>query len=105
MHPLSSYVLDREAIKLNAYRLICLFYANKEIARLSDPMHEYPDAAALLERVFFARELTHLLLNIAIALRTLDDQMNALSTTDPLRMSYAKARENVNKRHNCMMFD
>lgn len=33
----SSYVLDREAIKLNAYRLICHFYANKEIARHTDP--------------------------------------------------------------------
>ena len=30
----STYALDKETIKLNAYRLLCLFYANKEIARL-----------------------------------------------------------------------
>ena len=89
----SSYVLDREAIKRHAYQLICLFYANKKIARLSDPMHDYPDAAALLERAFFPRELTRLLLNIAIALRTLDDQMNAQPAADPVRVAYVKARD------------
>jgi hypothetical protein len=101
----NSYVLDREAIKLTAYRLICMFYANKEISRLSDPMHEFPEPSALLERAFFGRELTHLLLNLAISVRTLDDQMNALPPTDPLVASYVAARERVNKRYRCMLFD
>ena len=96
----SSYVLDREAIKRHAYQLICLFYANKKIARLSDPMHDYPDAAALLERAFFPRELTRLLLNIAIALRTLDDQMNAQPAADPVRVAYVKARDTRGGRAN-----
>jgi len=44
----SSYVLDRESIKLNVYRLICHFYANKEIARRADPDTK-DDAIAKLE--------------------------------------------------------
>ena len=105
MQPLASYVLDRESIKLHCYQLICLFYANKEIARQSDPTHEYPDPAAQLERAFFARELTRLLLSIAIAVRTLDDQMNARRTDDPDRIRYVGNRDLINKRHHCMMFD
>jgi hypothetical protein len=73
MPTLATYVLDRESIKLDAYRLLSLFYANKEIARRSDPMGDFPDAAAKLEQEYFGREMTRLLLTISIALRTLDD--------------------------------
>jgi len=104
MLALSSYALDRESIKLDLYRLICLFHANKEIARRSDPTHEYPDAAAQLERKFFPREMSRLLLSIAIGLRTLDDQMNRLSVDSPERIKYLAARDRAN-RYRCMMFD
>ncbi len=70
----SSYVLDREAIKLNTYRLICHFYANKEIARHTDP-DTRDDAIARLKDNYFFREISRLLLEIAISLRVLDDQM------------------------------
>jgi hypothetical protein len=73
----STYMLDTETLKLNSYRLVCLFYANKEVSRTSDP--EQPDAgAAKLERNHFAREMTYLVLSIAIVVRVLDDQMRAL---------------------------
>lgn len=100
----STYTLDRESIKLNAYRLLTLFYANKEIARLSDPMQR-DDAASQLERTFFAREMTQLLLNIAIGMRVLDDQMKGLPVADPMRQAYLQRRDELNRSHHCMMFD
>lgn len=98
-------MFDQAAIRLNAYRLICLFYANKEIARQSDPTGEFPDPAAVLEREFFARELTHLLLTIAISLRALDDQMGNLPKGDLTRIGYENRKQYANNRHRCMMFD
>lgn len=101
----STYTLDKETIKLNAYRLLCLFYANKEIARLSDP-EDRSDPASQLQSTFFAREMTQLLLNIAIGIRVLDDQMNNLAKADPMRQSYFRTRDEVNTRHrHIMMFD
>ena len=105
MQPLASYVLDRELVLLNAYRLLCLFYANKEIARLSDPTGEFPDPAALLEQKYFPSEMTHLLLSIAISVRTIDDQMQCLPVSHPEKQRYFAARDKVNKRFSCMMFD
>lgn len=99
-----NYVLDSETTKLNAYRLLCLFYANKEIARLSDP-DSRDDPASSLERKYFAREMTKLLLSIAISLRVLDDQMNALSEEDERKTTYSRARASVNVQYRCMMFD
>lgn len=104
MLALSSYALDRDSIKLDVYRLVCMFHANKEIARRSDPTHEYPDAAARLERTFFPREMSRLLLSIAIGLRTLDDQMNQLPDDAPELIKYVAARNRANRYH-CMMFD
>lgn len=94
---LSSYILDRETIKLDAYRLVCVFYASKEIARQSDPTGEYPDAAVRLEASFFAREMSRLLLSIAIAVRTLDDQMQRATGEAPLLVAYRKARESADR--------
>jgi hypothetical protein len=105
MFALSAYVLDRESIRLDAYRLLCLFYANKEIARQSDPVNHYPDPARSLELRYFPRELTRLLLSIAIAVRTLDDQMERLPRGSADRDKYMRARESTNRQHLCMMFD
>jgi hypothetical protein len=99
-----TYTLDSETLKLNAYRLLCLFYANKEIARLSDP-NDPDDAAVHLEKRFFSREMTQLLLAIAVGLRVLDDQMRALPLENEHRKAYLARREQVNRRHVCMMFD
>ncbi|MBO1924581.1 hypothetical protein [Thiomicrorhabdus sp. 6S3-12] len=100
----SNYVLDREAIKLNAYRLICHFYANKEIARHCDP-DTRDDAIAKLEDNYFFREISRLLLEVAISIRVLDDQMKCLPNGSELRSSYESAMKAVNKHYQCMMFD
>lgn len=101
---INRYTLDAEKLKLNAYRLLCLFYANMEIARTSDP--EQPtEAAALLERQFFAREMTELLLSIAIGVRVMEDQMLALATDNEFRVRHLAKRDSVNKTRHCMMFD
>ena len=100
----SSYVLDRESIKLNAYRLICHFYANKEIARHTDP-DTRDDAIAKLEDNHFFREISRLLLEVAISLRVLDDQMKKMDEKSEIRSSYDAAMKEVNRRYNCMMFD
>jgi hypothetical protein len=105
MIPLSSYALDRESIRLDAYRLLCLFFANKEIARRGDPNHTFAGPAELLERAFFPREMSRLLLSIAIALRTLDDQFSGRHAESTERDDYMKRREAVDKRYRCMMFD
>jgi hypothetical protein len=98
-----TYELDAEQIKLNAYRLGCLFFANKEIARRSDPAS--PSAAAQLEQHFFAREMSYLLLQIAIALRVMDDQMRARPDKDAKRSEYFRRRDDTDKQFHCMMFD
>jgi hypothetical protein len=97
------YEFDAEQIKLNAYRLACLFFANKQIARRSDPTS--PDAPARLEQQFFTREMSHLLLQIAIALRVMDDQMLARPPTDAKRSEYLRRRDETNRQFSCMMFD
>jgi len=93
-----------ESIKLNAYRLLALFYANKEISRLSDP-EQRNDSASQLERMFFAREMTNILLSIAIGVRVLDDQMKQTSNEAAPRQAYLQRRDSVNRKHSCMMFD
>lgn len=98
-----TYEFDSEQIKLNTYRLACLFFANKEIARRSDPSS--PDGLARLEQQFFTREMTHLLLQIAIALRVMEDQMLALAPHDPKRQGYLRRRDETKRQFDCMMFD
>ena len=100
----SNYVLDREVIKLNAYRLICHFYANKEIARHSDP-DTRDDSIAKLEDNYFFREISRLLLEVAISVRVLDDQMKTISNESEIRLSYEAAMRAVNHRYHCMMFE
>jgi hypothetical protein len=104
MNFLTNYALDSETIKLNAYRLLCLFFTNKEIARQADPASP-DDPLSLLEQHFFASEVTKLLLDIAISIRVLDDQMNRLPSGDPKLNAYLRVLSEINKHYNCMMFD
>lgn len=99
----SKYVLDVEGVKLNAYRLISLFYANKEIARSTDP--ESRDGIAKLEDKFFFSEMSKLLIEIAISIRVLDDQMKGLPDKSEIKKAYQSAMALANKNYNCMMFD
>src|SRR5262245_23091382 len=98
----STYTLDKEELKLNLYRLVCLFHANKEIARSSDP--DVSNTVSELERQFFPREMTRLLLSIAVGVRVLDDQMNALPCEDPRRRAYETKRNGVNEYYKSIMW-
>ena len=100
----SKYILDREAIKQNAYRLVCLFYANKEIARNADPENRDTGIAKLEDSYFFS-EFSKLLIEIAISLRVLDDQVKSLTDGSEIKASYLESMDSVNRNHNCMMFD
>jgi hypothetical protein len=99
----TKYILDVEGIKLNSYKLIALFYANKEIARSIDP--EERDGVAKLEDKYFFSEMSKLLIEIAISIRVLDDQMKSLPPESEIKTAYNSAIEATNKRHSCMMFD
>ena len=100
----SHYIVDRENIKSNAYRLICCFYASKEIARTSDPENRN-EGIALLENQLFFKEVSRLLLEIAISVRVMDDQMNQLPNSSEVKTLYLKSLGRVNQNFNCMMFD
>ena len=99
-----TYSVDGEAIRLHAYQLLSYFYANKEIARRSDP-DSRDDHASTLEHRFFFAEVSKLLLSIAISLRVLDDKMRCLPATDDLRSSYEGAKECADRRYRCIMFE
>lgn len=103
-HGITFYILDRGVIKLNAYRLLSHFYANKEIARQADP-DTRNDSIAILEGHYFQREMSRLLLEITIFLRVSDDQMKKQDKQSEIRIAYDIASERANHLHNCMMFD
>jgi hypothetical protein len=96
--------LDRESIKLNAYRLLCHFYANKEISRNSDPENRN-DIISKLEEKYFHREISKLLIEIAIAIRIMDDQIKREKNSSAMKKQYDIAMSRVNKHFSCMMFD
>src|SRR5262245_30115289 len=99
----STHTVDTETLMLDMYRLVCLFHANKEIARTCHP-EVGNEAQSQLERLFFAREMSRLLLSIAIGMRTIDDQMNALPSEDPRQQVYEKRKESVNDHYKCIMW-
>lgn len=100
----SSYSLDRENIKLKAYRLLCYFYANKEISRTTTP-EKRTENLAKLEDTYFFTEISKLLIDIAISVRVLDNQMKSLNINNQIKTQYIKSMEHINKYYSCMMFD
>lgn len=99
----SNYIIDSENIQLKAYRLLSLFYANKEIAQKADPEDEN-DPIHRLEKKYFYSETSKLLLELAISLRVLDDQMAKLPDGE-IKENYINKKNEVNRRNHCMMFD
>lgn len=90
------YVIDRATILQKAYYLLCLFFANKEIARRSDAEDE-EDPLSTLENRFFAGEASRLLIEVAIAIRIIDDQMRKLPIGDKTRTQFEKRKAEVDK--------
>lgn len=99
-----NYVLETENIKLNAYRLICLFYTNKEIARRTEPKTK-SNPIARLEKKFFFREMSRLIISIAISVRIIDDQMKSLGNESQDNEAYIASLTKINGKYRCMMFD
>ncbi len=88
------YLFDKGTILQKAYTLLCVFFANKEIARTSNPS-DPNDPLRSLEDLFFTTEASRLLIEIAIAIRVLDDQMQILPITDKTRIRYDASKKMV----------
>lgn len=96
MTDLGRYVIDETEILRKAYRLLCLFFANKEISRRSDPDDPHASLASL-KRAFFPAESTTLPIEIATLTRLYDDQMNKIDPCDSRRARYEQVRRVVDK--------
>jgi hypothetical protein len=90
------YVIDKGEILRKGYSLLCLFFANKEIARRSDPDDARVPLSSL-ESMFFPSEASRLLIETAVAVRVLDDQMRRLPEADGLRSRYEQRKAAVDK--------
>lgn len=97
------YVIDRVTTLQKAYYLLCVFFANKEIARRSDPDDKNAPLSSLEER-FFVGEASRLLIEVAISIRVIDDQMQKLPGNDATRMQFEKRKSEVDQ-YTFGMFD
>jgi hypothetical protein len=98
------YILDRATVLQKLYYLLCLFFANKEIARRSDPDDETAPLASL-ERKFFVAEASRTLIEIAIAVRVIDDQMKQLAPENTERHRYELSKAKIDRDHAYGLFD
>jgi hypothetical protein len=81
------YVFDNNHILEKSYDLLCAIFANKEIARRSDPANEQAPLG-MLEKKFFETKVTRLLIEIAASLRIMGDQMYKLHDNDGEKKAY-----------------
>lgn len=95
------YIIEKGSVLRNAYILLCLFFASKEIARRTEPN----DGLRELEDTFFGTEVSRLLIEIAISIRVFDDQMLLLPKNDPDRNLYFTARNEADKYHSIVFND
>jgi hypothetical protein len=98
------YVIDRSSVLQKLYYLLCLFFANKEIARRSDPNDERAPLSSL-EKKFFVSEASRLLIEVAIAVRVIDDQMKQVPSDAPERQTYDSVKADIDRTHEYAMFD
>lgn len=90
------YLIDKGAVLQNLYHLLCLFFANKEIARRSDPNKENGPLAAL-EKRFFVPEASRLLIEVAVAVRVIDDQMKKRPQESTERKQYETLKKKIDR--------
>lgn len=88
------YLIDRNSVLQKTYTLMCLFFAEKEVARLSNP-NDLTSPLKSLESIFFENETSRLLLEVAIALRVIDEQMTKLSKEDVKRIEYERKKAEI----------
>ena len=101
MKAASTYEFDADEIQREVYYLVCMLFANKEIARTTDSS----DAIARVEARFRTKELTSRLLAVAIKMRAVEDQMRALPEKDPARRAFFRRRDEVDQRYSQAVFD
>ncbi len=89
------YLIDSTYVLEKCYDLLCVFFANKEIARRSQVNDK--TSLAALERRFFEQKASRLLIEIAVCLRVLDDQMKKLPTDDMQRKKYMERKIEIDK--------
>lgn len=89
--------IDRILLLQKAYYLSCFFFANKEIARRSDPEYPADDPLSALEWRFFETEVSRALIELAVGLRVIDDQMRQLPPDDDERLHYERKRGMVDR--------
>lgn len=99
----TKYIIETNEIKLNAYRLISFFYSNKEVSRTRNTNH-VTSGIEELESNFFFKEVSRLLIQIAISIRVLDDQMKSLDSTSEVKIKYDEYIEEYDL-NGCMLFD
>jgi hypothetical protein len=90
------YVIDKNSILEKAYRLVCLFFADKEITRRSNPDDNNAPLKSL-ENMFFASEATKVLLELAVSIRVFDDQIKKLPKNQAERINYEKTKAVVDQ--------
>src|SRR5438270_9112272 len=78
------YQIDRGVLLQKAYYLLCFFFANKEFEQRS-VAH---DLLGQLQRRFFETEVSRALIELAIGMRVIDDQMKKLSPSDQALKRY-----------------
>lgn len=98
MQTSKKYVLDSNTILEKTYDLLCTFFANKEISRVSDPNDSDAPLAALEAR-FFEAKVSRLLIEIAASLRVLSDQISKLPAEDIQRKRYDLLTAEVDGYH------
>jgi len=84
MNTAGVYVFDSNSILEKTYELLCIFFANKEIARQSDPDDENAPLVSL-EKRFFEAKISRLLIEVAASFRVLSDQLAKLPESDAKR--------------------
>ncbi len=96
MRTTGTYVIERTEVLRKAYRLLCIFFANKEIARRSAPDDDNAPLKAL-ERLFLEAEASRLLVEVAVAVRVLDDQMRCRPAGDAWRVEHQRRMASVSE--------
>lgn len=90
MKNIGTYQIDKNIILEKAYDLMCVFFADKEISRKSNP-DDVQDPLKSLKNLFFYSKASRLLIELAVSLRVIDDQMRALPDEDQSKHEYFKA--------------
>ena len=95
MDTTNQYHISVESIRLSAYRLITIFYANIEVNRRSDPKIES------LEQAFFKNEFSEHLIRMAVLIRLFEDQIRNQERS-PEGEKYLNRLRHVNERFDCL---